>query len=158
MNFDEKVKILEGNGWVVECESPFEIRHEESGSFATGQAAQIVAEQLGRECCEGQLKEQPTMMSRTYTASNFYELVRERELVDVVFLHAYTHDTVVNFLESFPEFVKLQEARATIPVFDEDHAEVISFVLDEQLVYTLVRKLHLKGNRLTSGVTDTSCG
>jgi NurA-like 5'-3' nuclease len=31
-------KILESNGWVIECESPFEIRHED-GSFASGQGA-----------------------------------------------------------------------------------------------------------------------
>tara|TARA_R110001606_G_scaffold379561_1_gene539665 strand:+ start:962 stop:1135 length:174 start_codon:yes stop_codon:yes gene_type:complete len=34
-------EILEDNGWIIECESPFEIRHED-GSFATGQAANIV--------------------------------------------------------------------------------------------------------------------
>jgi len=37
----EKKEILEDNGWIIECESPFEIRHED-GSFATGQAANIV--------------------------------------------------------------------------------------------------------------------
>ena len=37
----EDREILEKNGWTVECESPFEIRHED-GSFATGQAAIIV--------------------------------------------------------------------------------------------------------------------
>lgn len=34
-------KLLERNGWTVECESPFEIRHKD-GSFAKGQAADIV--------------------------------------------------------------------------------------------------------------------
>jgi len=33
--------ILERNGWSVDCESPFEISHED-GSTATGQAAYIV--------------------------------------------------------------------------------------------------------------------
>lgn len=32
---------LESNGWVVECYSPFEMRHED-GSFASGQAAEMV--------------------------------------------------------------------------------------------------------------------
>jgi hypothetical protein len=41
-------KLLEENGWTVECESPFEIRHED-GSFATGQAAQIVVIYLEEE-------------------------------------------------------------------------------------------------------------
>lgn len=35
--------ILEHHGWTMECESPFEIRHED-GSFASGQAAEIVLE------------------------------------------------------------------------------------------------------------------
>ena len=35
-------QLLERNGWTVECEHPFEIRHEESGSFATMKAADMV--------------------------------------------------------------------------------------------------------------------
>ena len=38
----EDYEILEKEGWIVECESPFEIRHEESNSFATGWAADAV--------------------------------------------------------------------------------------------------------------------
>ena len=38
-------ELLETNGWVIECESPFEIRHED-GSFATLNAAYIVVEEL----------------------------------------------------------------------------------------------------------------
>ncbi len=39
---DEKnIKLLEKYGWTVECESPFEIRHED-GSFASEIAADIV--------------------------------------------------------------------------------------------------------------------
>lgn len=38
--------ILETNGWEVECESPFEIRNEETGSFATNQAAYTILESL----------------------------------------------------------------------------------------------------------------
>ncbi len=37
--------ILEEAGWTVECESPFEIRHDD-GSFATQQAAHIVLQVL----------------------------------------------------------------------------------------------------------------
>ena len=37
----KEIELLEENDWTVECESPFEIRHED-GSFATGQAAEIV--------------------------------------------------------------------------------------------------------------------
>lgn len=37
----KEIELLEKNGWTVECESPFEVRHED-GSFATGQAAEMV--------------------------------------------------------------------------------------------------------------------
>ena len=38
-------ELLSKNGWVLECESPLEIRHED-GSFATQQAANIVINSL----------------------------------------------------------------------------------------------------------------
>jgi hypothetical protein len=41
-------EILTTEGWEVECELPFEIRHTD-GSFATGQAADIVLEYLKDE-------------------------------------------------------------------------------------------------------------
>jgi hypothetical protein len=46
MNVNE---ILKKAGWEIECISPFEIRHSESGSFATGLAAYAVAENLMTE-------------------------------------------------------------------------------------------------------------
>jgi hypothetical protein len=42
-------RLLERNGWTVECWSPFEIRHEESGSFATKIAANKVLNGLRAE-------------------------------------------------------------------------------------------------------------
>ncbi len=41
--------FLEANGWTVECESPLEIRDNETGSFATGYAAKCVLESLLNE-------------------------------------------------------------------------------------------------------------
>ena len=41
--------MLESNGWVVECESPLEIRAVSGSSFATGNAAEIVLESLKAE-------------------------------------------------------------------------------------------------------------
>lgn len=38
-------KILEALGWSVVCESPYEIEHED-GSSASGQATQIVVDEL----------------------------------------------------------------------------------------------------------------
>ena len=44
---DEKqIRLLEDADWIVECESPLEIRHTETGSFATGLAANMVIELL----------------------------------------------------------------------------------------------------------------
>jgi hypothetical protein len=42
----QKEIALEQNGWTVECLSPFEIRHNDSGSFASGLAAEIIASAL----------------------------------------------------------------------------------------------------------------
>lgn len=41
MTWEEDLKLLEDNGWEVECQSPFEIRTKD-GSFASGEAAHIV--------------------------------------------------------------------------------------------------------------------
>lgn len=41
-------QVLIHYGWTLECESPYEIRHED-GSFATGQAARIVIDALKQE-------------------------------------------------------------------------------------------------------------
>jgi len=38
----EDVDLLESQGWIVACESPFEIENEEYESRATGLAADIV--------------------------------------------------------------------------------------------------------------------
>ena len=45
MDENDKI-ILRVNGWEIECESPFEIRHEASGSFATKLAAHEVLHHL----------------------------------------------------------------------------------------------------------------
>ena len=42
-------ELLEQNGWIVECESPFNIRHVESGSYASDIAADMVLGQYQRE-------------------------------------------------------------------------------------------------------------
>lgn len=49
-------KLLEENGWTIECESPFEIRHTD-GSFATEQAAWIVLDELLHEKKEAEMVE-----------------------------------------------------------------------------------------------------
>ena len=46
---EEDIKLLEENGWDVECWSPFEIRFKDGGAFATGLAAQIVLDDLKTE-------------------------------------------------------------------------------------------------------------
>jgi len=46
---EEDIKLLEDNGWDVECHSPFEIRFQDGGAFATGLAAQIVLDDLKYE-------------------------------------------------------------------------------------------------------------
>lgn len=41
---NELEKYMEEEGWIVECESPLEIFHEETESRANGYAAEIVIE------------------------------------------------------------------------------------------------------------------
>lgn len=52
---DKDIKFLELQGWVVECESPLEIRDRETDSFATGYAATIVLDYLREEIIEADL-------------------------------------------------------------------------------------------------------
>ena len=47
MNESTESKLAE-YGWTIECESPLEVRHED-GSFASGQAAEIVIDFLMAE-------------------------------------------------------------------------------------------------------------
>ena len=39
---DEVAEMLDKEGWDLECWSPLEIRHRETGSFATGIAADFI--------------------------------------------------------------------------------------------------------------------
>jgi len=48
-SWEDDMKLLEENGWEVECESPFEIRYKDGGAFASGMAAQIVLDDLQHE-------------------------------------------------------------------------------------------------------------
>jgi len=40
------IKILEDNGWIVVCESPFEIENESGDCMANGEAAQFILSAL----------------------------------------------------------------------------------------------------------------
>ena len=44
--------LLQKHGWEVECDSPFEIRHTETGSFATLVAADLVLMALKAGWCD----------------------------------------------------------------------------------------------------------
>jgi len=53
MGWEERQKedfaLLEANGWEIECHSPFEIRYEDAGAFASGMAADLVLWDLKHE-------------------------------------------------------------------------------------------------------------
>lgn len=51
MTWEEDIKLLEDNGWEVECHSPFEIRTKDD-SFASGEAAYIVLNNIKSETVE----------------------------------------------------------------------------------------------------------
>lgn len=50
-------KLIEA-GWVIECESPLELHHPETGSFATGIAADLVAATTESEALEDEEDEE----------------------------------------------------------------------------------------------------
>jgi hypothetical protein len=39
-----QIKLLKKNGWIVECEAPFEIYHKNTNSRATNLGAEIILE------------------------------------------------------------------------------------------------------------------
>lgn len=39
-------QVLEANGFIIECESPFELYHEETNSRASGYCAKLIVESL----------------------------------------------------------------------------------------------------------------
>lgn len=42
----QRYEILEKEGWIVCCESPFEIEHKETNATASGYAAQTIVDHL----------------------------------------------------------------------------------------------------------------
>ena len=46
------MRNIEKLGWIIECESPLEIRNEETGDFASGYAARILIDELKSELHE----------------------------------------------------------------------------------------------------------
>lgn len=53
--------LLEADGWIVECQSPLEVSHEETGSFASGFAASYIIDYyemyLKHKALRAQIKE-----------------------------------------------------------------------------------------------------
>ena len=45
-------EILKKEGWIVECKSPLEIRHEDSGGFASLFAAELIIDYFKRDYLE----------------------------------------------------------------------------------------------------------
>lgn len=43
---EQQVKLLEQQGWRVECQSPIELRHDDTGSSATNHAAWFLLREL----------------------------------------------------------------------------------------------------------------
>ena len=69
----EDKKLLKKYGWVVECESPFEISNSE-GSFASGEAAYIILSHLqdNNKCLLDEFKK------------SFYEDLTPEERLEII--------------------------------------------------------------------------
>jgi hypothetical protein len=72
-------KLLKDNGWEIECEHPFEIRHED-GSFATMQAAKIVLDDLKAS----EAMNDDESLSINFCTMSHDELMKIFELCDVM--------------------------------------------------------------------------
>lgn len=68
MKDTEFQKYLEDNGWVIECESPLEVRHSE-GSFATLYAAKVLLGELHEQYKE---EKEVSAASEEYSHQNNY--------------------------------------------------------------------------------------
>lgn len=66
------IDLLEQNGWEVECESPFEIRHEESNSFATNAAAYTVLVNIRENNGDTPTTRMRNVHRLLYSSSTFY--------------------------------------------------------------------------------------
>jgi hypothetical protein len=73
-------RLLESNGWEIECESPFEIFHAETNSKATGMAARIVLEDIKRQ------EEETDIISTSHTIDkhNTCEICRSQLRISVL--------------------------------------------------------------------------
>lgn len=72
------IKVLEENGWSVDCESPFDISNDETGDQASGMAAQIILDSFRpkkkRKCHCGE------PVDKTDLDSVYYSLCKEHAL------------------------------------------------------------------------------
>jgi hypothetical protein len=110
---DSDIKILENNGWIVECESPFEIS-QENGSFASNNAAKLILETLRREN-PNPLKilcNDLTNILEEYQA-NYY-----KKIECVIKIKDETLETETNFSFNGEKFIPvsdIKKARKTLP-------------------------------------------
>lgn len=84
-------QYLEQNGWIIECESPLEIRHNE-GSFATMYAAKVLLAEL-----QSQYKDENGIMidkntSRNNSKDTFIELKNLFNTMDEYIQSAYSQE------------------------------------------------------------------
>jgi hypothetical protein len=87
---DSDIKILEAEGWTVECELPLEIRHVETESFATGTAAYYVLDALVNA-------EERKNMIIEELAQKFVDDMNFVDDTDVISEENNTIDTQLNF-------------------------------------------------------------
>lgn len=82
--------LLARHGWTVECLRPFEIRHEESGSFATHLGAQAVISEL---IVDEFQKHPPKLIDATDVSAAFKKLIECSERADAIVLAAQSAQT-----------------------------------------------------------------
>lgn len=111
------IDFLEAKGWIVECESPLEIRDNETGSFATGYAAKCVLESLRNEENESDIKfEINEKIKELALKANPKNIFKEFERDDIAFCEKFA-ELIVTECANVPTLMWLSnEVNADVAV------------------------------------------
>lgn len=146
-------KYLEENGWVMTCESPLELEHSETGSIATGIAAEIVLDDLDEDMCfehneklkenlepiETKLKRYEDFVDVDFTQNTKYKIIvptdKDREELMEAFemIHNSDIDTDIIVLNQLSHEYLTEDRTG-------DSRTLNNIIVDEQL-YNSLKKL-----------------
>lgn len=135
MSSDKAIAAAEADGWILECESPLELRHSATGSFASGLAAQLVLEQYANDCasCKTEREENwnallslqhkaNVLVSQNEDWSMTYDLIFSRDLSRQVFKLCSELGSSLDYCD--PDTSYEEDVRAFVTAFNSKMAEL----------------------------------